>query len=112
MYLDPYAFAESNFIAGNNPAESPRGGLVFNMVTKTGTNQLHGGAMFSGANRSMGFDNFSDELRSQLLSTLSPAVLAINPQDQAARLYQQRCHRFIREGLPRDWNGVTLLDQK
>jgi hypothetical protein len=79
MYLDPYAFSESNFLAGNNPAESPRGGLVFNMVTKTGTNQLHGGAMFSGANRSMGFDNFSDELRSQLLSTLSPAVLAINP---------------------------------
>ena len=59
MYLDPYAFAESNFLAGNNPAESPRGGLIFNMVTKTGTNQLHGGGMFSGANRGMGFDNFS-----------------------------------------------------
>ena len=65
MYLDPYAFAESNFLAGNNPAESPRGGLVFNMVTKTGTNQVHGGAMFSGASRSMGFDNFSDEVRSR-----------------------------------------------
>src|SRR5687767_5469774 len=79
MYLDPYAFAESNFLAGNNPAESPRGGLVFNMVTKTGTNQLHGGGMFSGANRGMGFDNFSDKLRSDLLATLSPAVLAIRP---------------------------------
>ncbi len=79
MYLDPYAFAESNFLAGNNPAESPRGGLVFNMVTKTGTNQLHGGGMFSGANRGMGFDNFSDELRSQLLAGLSPAVLAVRP---------------------------------
>jgi hypothetical protein len=79
MYLDPYAFAESNFLMGNNPAEAPRGGLVFNMVTKTGTNQLHGGAMFSGANRSMGFDNFSDQLRSDLLAGLSPAVLAIRP---------------------------------
>jgi hypothetical protein len=79
MYLDPYAFAESNFLAGNNPAESPRGGLIFNMVTKTGTNQLHGGAMFSGANRGMGFDNFSDKLRSDLLATLSPAVLAARP---------------------------------
>ena len=69
MYLDPYAFAESNFLAGNNPAESPRGGLVFNMVTKTGTNQLHGGGMFSGANRGMGFDNFSDSLRNDLLAT-------------------------------------------
>jgi Carboxypeptidase regulatory-like domain len=79
MYLDPYAFAESNFLAGNNPAESPRGGLVFNMVTKTGTNQLHGGGMFSGANRGMGFDNFSDQLRADLLAGLSPAVLAIRP---------------------------------
>jgi hypothetical protein len=79
MYLDPYAFAESNFLAGNNPAEAPRGGLVFNMVTKTGTNQLHGGAMFSGANRNMGFDNFSDKLRSDLLATLNPAILAIKP---------------------------------
>jgi hypothetical protein len=79
MYLDPYAFAESNFLAGNNPAESPRGGLVFNMVTKTGTNQLHGGAMFSGANRGMGFDNFSDALRNDLLAGLSPQVLAVRP---------------------------------
>jgi hypothetical protein len=79
MYLDPYAFAESNFLAGNNPAEAPRGGLVFNMVTKTGTNQLHGGSMFSGANRGMGFDNFSDSLRNDLLVSLSPAVRAINP---------------------------------
>ncbi|MSO57312.1 MAG: TonB-dependent receptor [Acidobacteria bacterium] len=79
MYLDPYAFAESNFLAGSSPAEAPRGGLVFNMVTKTGTNQVHGGMMFSGANRSMGFDNYSNELRSQLLATLSPAVLAIRP---------------------------------
>jgi hypothetical protein len=79
MYLDPYAFAESNFLAGNNPAESPRGGLVFNMVTKTGTNQFHGGAMFSGANRGMGFDNFSDDLRRDLIAGLSPAILAIKP---------------------------------
>jgi len=79
MYLDPYAFAESNFLAGNNPAESSRGGLVFNMVTKTGTNQVHGGTMFSGANRGMGFDNFSDSLRGALLAGLSPAVRAIRP---------------------------------
>ena len=80
MYLDPYAFAESNFLAGNNPAESPRGGLVFNMVTKTGTNQLHGGGMFSGASKGMGFDNFSDELEADLLATVPPAVLAANPE--------------------------------
>ncbi len=79
MYLDPYAFAESNFLAGNNPAESPRGGLVFNMVTKTGTNQFHGGTMFSGASRGMGRDNFTDAVRADLLAGLSPAVLAVRP---------------------------------
>ena len=72
--------AESNFLAGNNPAESPRGGLVFNMVTKTGTNQFHGGGMFSGASRGMGFDNFSDQLEADLLATVPPAVLAANPE--------------------------------
>ena len=80
MYLDPYAFAESNFLAGNNPAESPRGGLVFNMVTKTGTNQFHGGGMFSGASKGMGFDNFSDQLEADLLATVPPSVLAANPE--------------------------------
>ena len=80
MYLDPYAFAESNFLAGNNPAESPRGGLVFNMVTKTGTNQFHGGTMFSGASRGMGFDNFSDQLEADLLATVPPSVLTANPE--------------------------------
>jgi hypothetical protein len=80
MYLDPYAFAESNFLAGNNPAESPRGGLVFNMVTKTGTNQFHGGGMFSGASKGMGFDNFSEQLEADLLATVPPSVLAANPE--------------------------------
>ena len=80
MYIDPYAFAETNFVAGNNPAESSRGGLVFNVVTKTGTNQLHGGTMFSGANRGMGFDNFSDQLEADLLATVPPSVLAANPE--------------------------------
>ena len=57
--------SKSNFLAGNNPAESPRGGLVFNMVTKTGTNQFHGGGMFSGTNQGLGFDNFSGDAGSR-----------------------------------------------
>jgi hypothetical protein len=72
MYLDPYAFAESNFLAGNAPAEAARGGLVFNMVTKTGTNQLHGGAMFSGANRQHGVRQLFGRAGSQLLAGLDP----------------------------------------
>jgi hypothetical protein len=103
MYLDPYAFAESNFLAGNNPAESPRGGLIFNMVTKTGTNQLHGGGMFSGANRGMGFDNFSDSLRADLLATLNPA------QHQAGRRHQLHLgHRVLAGGSDQREQAVVL----
>jgi hypothetical protein len=80
LYLDPYAFQENNFqIGGAGTATSNRGGLLVNMITRTGTNQLHGGAMFTGANRSMGSSNYSDALRTQLLAGVPPAALAANP---------------------------------
>src|SRR5207249_4931986 len=51
LYLDPYAFQETNYqTSGGGTAISSKGGLLFNMVTRTGTNQLHGRAMFSAAN--------------------------------------------------------------
>ena len=62
FYLDPYAFEEANFRAGNSPAEASTGGLVFNMISRTGTNQFHGGTMFSGTNRQLGSDNVSGAL--------------------------------------------------
>ena len=57
FYLDPYAFEEANFRAGNAPAEASTGGLVFNMISRTGTNQFHGGTVFNGTNHALGFDN-------------------------------------------------------
>ena len=80
MYLDPYAFQETNYqTSGGGTAVSSKGGLLFNMVTRTGTNQFHGGAMFTGANHSMGSANYSDELRAQLLAAVPPVALAANP---------------------------------
>src|SRR5436853_1549033 len=68
MYLDPYAFQETNFqVGGAGTALSNRGGLLFNMITRTGTNQLHGGGMFIGANHGMGSANYSDTLKAQIL---------------------------------------------
>ena len=84
FYIDPYAYAESNFMAGNNPAESPRGGLVFNMITRTGTNQFHGGADFAGMNASMGFDNVSGSLQDELLRTVPASVRAARPDLRAS----------------------------
>ena len=80
MYLDPYAFEETNYQMGSaGTAVSNKGGLLFNMITRTGTNKLHGGAMFNGANHSMGYANYSDSLKSQLLAAVPAAALAANP---------------------------------
>ncbi|HEV3218098.1 MAG TPA: carboxypeptidase regulatory-like domain-containing protein [Vicinamibacterales bacterium] len=79
FYLDPFAYSETNFLAGNGPAEAARGGLVFNVITRTGTNQVHGGAQFNGTNHTMAFANTSAALRAQILRTLPAKILAINP---------------------------------
>jgi hypothetical protein len=43
MYLDPYAFEETNYQTGSaGTAVNSKGGLLFNMVTRTGTNKFRG----------------------------------------------------------------------
>ena len=80
LYLDPYAFQETNYqTSGGGTANSSKGGLLFNMVTRTGTNKLHGGAMVNGANHGMGSANYSADLRTQLLAGIPDVARAANP---------------------------------
>jgi len=79
VYFDPYMFQEANYQTANGPAERSEGGIIYSMVTKTGTNAFHAMASFTGANNSMGSDNVSPELRSQLLAAVPAKVLAVNP---------------------------------
>jgi hypothetical protein len=80
MYLDPYAFQETNFMMGAGSAENSNGGLTFNMVTRSGTNQFHGGAKYDGTFGPLKeFRNFDDALRAQLLAGVPPRALAANP---------------------------------
>jgi hypothetical protein len=80
MYLDPYAFEETNYQAGGaGSAVAQKGGLLFNMVTRTGTNKFHGGGMFNGASHGMGFANYSNDTKAQLLAAVPGTVLAVNP---------------------------------
>src|SRR5512145_3100437 len=79
FYLDPYAFEEANFRAGNAPAEASTGGLVFNMISRTGTNQFHGGTVFNGTNHQLGFDNVNSALAAQLLRNVPASVKAARP---------------------------------
>ena len=46
IYLDPYAFEQTSMQLGAGSAENSAGGLNFNMITRSGTNQVHGGGMF------------------------------------------------------------------
>lgn len=39
-------------------------------------------------------------------------VLAINSNDQAARLHQQRCQHWLSTPLPKDWDGIETLTEK
>ena len=80
MYLDPYAFQETNFMMGAGSAENSNGGLTFNMVTRTGTNQMHGGAMYNGTFGPLAsFQNFNEDVETQLLAAVPPRALAANP---------------------------------
>ena len=39
-------------------------------------------------------------------------VCTQHPQDKTAQLYQQRIQYFLREGMPKNWNGAWELDHK
>lgn len=78
MYLDAHSFEEVNLQTSSASAESAKGGVITNMVTRTGTNRFIGSYDFTGANRSMGFDNLTPKLRTDLLAAV-PARLRNNP---------------------------------
>jgi hypothetical protein len=85
FFLDPFAFQEMNLQLGAaGIASRDRGGLVFNMVTRTGTNQFHGSVQFAISGGKLNADNLSDGLRTQLLASVPPIVLAANPNFQPA----------------------------
>jgi hypothetical protein len=80
MYLDPYAFQETNFMMGAGSAENSNGGLTFNMVTRTGTNQVHGGVTYNvGPTGWVNTNNLTPSQITQLLSAVPAKVKAANP---------------------------------
>jgi hypothetical protein len=80
LYPDPFIFQEINYQLGGGSAELSQGGVVFNQVTKSGTNVFHGGFTFAGANNSMSTNNVTDPaLRTQLLLGVPAKALAANP---------------------------------
>ena len=79
MYYDPFMFEQINYQAGGVSAETSRGGIVYNMVTQTGTNALRGAFMFNGSNEHLQSNNISPALRKDLLAAVPARALAANP---------------------------------
>jgi hypothetical protein len=77
FYVDTFAAQEINYITGQAPAEHPRGGVLINTITRTGTNAFRGGLQISGLVRE--FDNVSAALGQQLLAGVPAQALAANP---------------------------------
>ena len=78
-YFDTYMFTEVNYGAGNNTAEMAQGGVVYNMITKTGTNAFHGSFRIMGTNDSLQSNNLSPDVRARLLAGVPARVLAVSP---------------------------------
>ena len=78
LYIDPYAFQESTFqFGGAGTAMTNKGGLLYNVISRSGTNRFQGGATFNGTNKSMNASNITPELEAELLAGLNPAVRAL-----------------------------------
>jgi Carboxypeptidase regulatory-like domain len=79
-YYDPFMMSEINYQTGQVPAERPTGGVITNMITKTGTNVVHGSYMYSGlSSHAFDYNNVSPQLRKDLLSDVPAIALAADP---------------------------------
>ena len=78
-YFDTFMFTEVNYGMGNNSAEMAQGGVVYNMISKTGTNQFYGSFRFMGTNSSLQANNLSPEVRASLLENVPARVRAVSP---------------------------------
>ena len=80
IYPDPHAFEQTSIVVGAGTAEFFAGGVTFNMTTRSGGNQFHGGANIHATTPYLAKSrNVSPELRDQLLRNVPARVLAANP---------------------------------
>lgn len=117
FYLDPFSFEETSIQLGAGSAENSSGGINFNMVTRSGTNRLHGGAKANGTTPALAnARNYSDTLRSQLLAGVPPKALAVNPNLEPGADIQKMTDvgAWLAGPIVRDrlWFAATWHDQR
>ena len=83
FYMDPFAYQETNYqLGGAGLAATSRGGLIYNGISRTGTNQFHGGLIYNGMSRGMQWKNFTPDLKTQVLAAIPQKVKDVNPNIQ------------------------------
>src|SRR5712664_811816 len=70
---------DRTLLVGSTSAERAVGGVITNVVTKTGTNVLRTSGMYSGTSQRFQANNLTPALRTQLLAGVPAAALAANP---------------------------------
>ena len=78
-YLDAHMFQEVNLQTASGAAESAKGGLITNMVTKTGSNRFLGSYSFSGGGENTSWDNLSGQTLADLLAAVPLRARLANP---------------------------------
>jgi len=78
-YLDTLQSSETNYQTGQTTAEQPVGGVIVNVVTKTGTNTFHGDGQYLWTTQGLQANNVTPALRTQLLAGVPAAALKANP---------------------------------
>ena len=90
---------------GGGSAESQKGGLVYNMIPRTGTNQYRGQIMTTGTSNHFNFPNYSDALKAELLAGVPALALAANPNLEPSadivKMYEYAGH----------WSGPIRRDK-
>ena len=81
FYLDPFSYEETSIQLGaSGSAEQSTGGITFNMVTRSGTNQFRGGFKVNGTSPSLANGkNYDTELRDALLAGVPQRVKDLHP---------------------------------
>jgi hypothetical protein len=79
IYYDVAMFEEVNYQVGNISAENKEGGVIMNMVTRTGTNNFKGDFFFWGVNSALQSENLSGKTKADLIAAVPARALAANP---------------------------------
>lgn len=78
-YPDPLMYEEINFQTGQSPAENQQGGVVMNMITRSGSNVIRGSFEAAGSRQAWMSENLSASQIAELRSSIPARLLAINP---------------------------------